>query len=58
MRVILEFDGGSEDFEMAFDAMDDQFNIGDSIFYQIDYDPNDVGYHMTEHGDIRIAVEE
>ena len=57
MRVILEFDGDSEDFKMAFDAMDDQFDIGDSIFYQIDYDPNDVGVHTTEYGDIEITIE-
>lgn len=58
MRVILEFDGDSETFQKALYSMDDKFNIVDSICWQMDYDPQDVGYHMTEHGDIRIAVKE
>lgn len=57
MRVILEFDGEDEDFEQAFDAMDDQFDIGDSIYYEIDYGDGEGGIHHTEFGDIKIMVE-
>ena len=62
MKVILEFDGREEDFERAFDSMDDQFNINDSIFWEIDYgsNPDETrGYslHRTEYGDIKIKVE-
>lgn len=58
MKVILEIDGDSETFQKAFNSMDDKFDIVDSILWQMDYDPEHVGYHMTEHGDIRITVEE
>lgn len=62
MKVILEFDGSEEDFERAFDSMDDNFNINDSIFWEIDYGDNpDEGrgcsIHRTQYGDIRIKVE-
>ena len=58
MKVILEFDGSEEDFERAFDSMDDQFNINDSIFWEIDYgDGKGAGFHRTEYGDIKITVE-
>lgn len=62
MKVILEFNGSEEDFERAFDSMDDQFNINDSIFWEIDYGDNpdgERGYslHRTEYGDIKITVE-
>lgn len=58
MKVILEFDGSEEDFERAFDSMDDQFNINDSIFWEIDYgDGKGAGFHNTEYGNIKITVE-
>ena len=62
MKVILEFDGSEEDFERAFDSMDDNFNINDSIFWEIDYGDNpDEGrghsLHRTQYGDIKIKVE-
>ena len=57
MKVTLEFDGKVEDFERAFDAMDDQFNIGDSIFWELDYGDGTDGVHHTEFGDIKIVVE-
>lgn len=62
MKVILEFDGSEEDFERAFDSMDEQFNINDSVFWEIDYggNPDETrGYslHRTEYGDIKITVE-
>lgn len=62
MKVILEFNGSEEDFERAFDSMDDEFNINDSIFWEIDYGDNPDegrGYslHRTEYGDIKITVE-
>lgn len=58
MKVILEFDGSEEDFERAFDSMDDQFNINDSIFWEIDYgDGEGASFHNTEHGNIKITVE-
>lgn len=58
MKVILEFNGSEEDFERAFDSMDDQFNINDSIFWEIDYgDGKGAGFHRTEYGDIKIKVE-
>lgn len=62
MKVILEFDGSEEDFERAFDSMDDQFNINDSVFWEIDYGGNPdetrgCSLHRTEYGDIKITVE-
>lgn len=62
MKVILEFDGSEEDFERAFDSMDDDFNINDSVFWEIDYgtssvEPNESSYHRTKYGDIKITVE-
>lgn len=62
MKVVLEFNGSEEDFERAFDSMDEQFNINDSIFWEIDYGDNPDerrGYslHRTEYGDIKITVE-
>lgn len=57
MRVILQFNGEVEDFERAFDAMDDQFDIGDNIFYELDYGDGTDGVHRTEFGDIEIVVE-
>lgn len=59
MRVILECDGNDETFEKIFDSIDDEFNITDSIFYQIDYEQKgEVGIHHTEYGDIKITVED
>ena len=62
MKVVLEFDGSEEDFERAFDSMDDNFNINDSIFWEIDYgsNPDETrghSLHRTEYGDIKIKVE-
>lgn len=68
MKVILEFDGSEEDFEHAFDSMDEQFNINDSIFWEIDYGESGrnlsrkesalaKSLHRTEYGDIKITVE-
>lgn len=58
MKVVLEFDGSEEDFERAFDSMDEQFNINDSIFWEIDYgDGEGAGFHNTEYGNIKITVE-
>lgn len=62
MKVILEFDGSEEDFERAFDSMDDNFNINDSVFWEIDYgssskETGDCSIHRTEYGDIKIKVE-
>lgn len=62
MKVVLEFDGSEEDFERAFDSMDDNFNINDSIFWEIDYgsNPDEIrghSLHRTEYGDIKIKVE-
>lgn len=56
MKVILEFDGNEQDFERAFDSMDDQFNINDSVFWEIDYG-GEGSNHNTEYGNIHITVE-
>lgn len=68
MKVILEFDGSEEDFERAFDSMDENFNINDSVFWEIDYGESGRNLsrkesalshstHHTEFGDIKIKVE-
>ena len=56
MKVISEFDGSEEDFKRAFDSMDNNFNINDSVFWEIDYG-EDGSIHHTEYGDIKIKVE-
>ena len=56
-RITLDFDGSISDFQKAFDSMDGSFNIGDSIFYVMDYDEN-TGVHNTEFGDIKITFTE
>ena len=59
MKVILEFDGTPDNFEKAFDAIDDQFDIHDNVFYQIDNEErNTTGIHHTDYGDILITVME
>lgn len=62
MKVILEFDGNSEDFERALDSMDENFNINDTIFWLLDYgvEPNKISgdcVHHTEYGDIKITAD-
>lgn len=57
-RVILEFNGTEDNFQKAMDAMDDMFDMNDSIFYMIDYDPDSENIHHTEYGDIIMRYEE
>lgn len=58
MKVILEFDGSKENFERAFDSLDNYFCINDSVFWAIDYGEGAISTHHTKHGDIKIKVEE
>lgn len=54
MKVVLEFDGfDTQQFERAFDSMDDNFSIADSIFWELDYGEGE-SVHHTEYGDITI----
>lgn len=58
MKVILEWDGGDtiEDyrkFERALDSKDEDFDILDSIYWELDYGDGQ-SYHRTEHGNIII----
>ena len=57
MKVILECDGDGKIFEDIFTSIDDNFDINDSIFYAIDYEPNIVNVHHTEFGDMKITIE-
>lgn len=57
-RVILEYDGDTEDFKKAMDSMDDSFDLNDSIFYMLDYEPNSVNVHSTDHGFITLKYEQ
>lgn len=62
IKVIMDFDGSEEDFERAFDSMDENFNINDSVFWLIDYgvERNKISgscIHHTEYGDIKITVD-
>ena len=57
MKVILECDGTKNRFQDIFTSMDDNFDINDSIFYAMDYDPDIVNIHHTEYGDIKITIE-
>ena len=57
MKIILDFDGDSEQFKRAMDAIDDLFYLNDSIFYHMDYGKGDeYAVHHTEFGDIKITV--
>lgn len=59
MKIILEYCGDSEDFKKAMEAKDDQFDLFDSIYYQMDYEKmGDIGIHRTEYGDINIIIGE
>lgn len=54
MKVVLEFDGfDTQQFERAFDSMDDNFCITDSIFWELDYGEGE-SVHRTKYGDITI----
>lgn len=59
MKLILEFDGSVRDFEHALASKDGEFDLFDSIYYQMDYeDFGQVGVHETAVGDIKIIVKE
>lgn len=58
MKVILEWDGGDtpEDytlFERALTDKDDNFDLVDSIIWELDFGDGESRHH-TEHGDIII----
>ena len=57
-RIILEYDGDVKEFEKAIDSMDDNFGLNDSIFYMLDYEPNSVNTHSTNHGCITLKYEQ
>lgn len=57
-RIILEYEGDVEDFERAMDSMDDNFELNDSIFYMLDYEPDLVSTHCTDHGVITLKYEQ
>lgn len=61
LRLTMEWDGDAEDFEKAFDSMDDNFNINDTVFWLLDYgvEPDKIEgscVHHTEYGDIKITA--
>ena len=60
MKVIMEFNGTVKDFQDAMCAMDEEFDLFDSIFYMMDYEPDDdeVNVHRTEFGTIQLRVED
>lgn len=59
MKLILEFDGNAEDFQNALISYDDNFNIFDNIFYQMDYEESgNEGIHHTKYGNITIIFKE
>ena len=54
MRVVLEFDGTDiSKFEEALNSDDDNFNLLDSIFWELDYGTGK-SIHRTKFGDITI----
>lgn len=56
MRITLEFDGSHKDFDRALCAMDENFDIVDSILWELDYGEGESG-HKTEYGLITIKQE-
>lgn len=56
MKVILECKGDREMWQNIFTAKDEEFEICDSIFYEMDYDPDKRGIHRTEYGDMIISI--
>lgn len=58
MKIILEFNGGLEDFERALGEKDDNFTLLDSIYWLLDYGEDDEkAKHRTKYGDVIIAKE-
>ena len=57
MRVILEFEGNDADaiknFEKAMFEMDEEFDLADSIIWELDYGDGE-SKHPTKYGDIII----
>ncbi len=59
MQLILKFNGDIKDFQNALVSYDDNFNIFDSVFYQMDYEEEGTeGVHHTKYGDITIVFKE
>lgn len=59
MELTLKFNGTAENFQNALISYDENFNIFDSIFYQMDYEEEKIeGVHHTKYGDITIIFKE
>lgn len=59
MQLILKFNGDIKDFQNALVSYDDNFNIFDNVFYQMDYEKDsNEGIHHTQYGDIIIIFKE
>lgn len=60
MKVILEFPGDSleayKNFQWALDSKDEEFDILDSIYWEMDYGDGESKHH-TKFGDITIKTE-
>lgn len=56
-RIILDFNGTTQDFQNAIDSIDDQFNFIDSLFWEMDYGEGE-SHHHTQYGDITIKYME
>ena len=58
MKVVLEWDGGDtiedfKQFEKALDSNDDNFDLLDSIYWELDYGSGE-SVHHTEYGNVII----
>jgi len=53
MKVILEFEGSKAKFEKALLEYDDNFDLIDSILWELDYGKGE-SKHPTKYGDITI----
>lgn len=59
MKITLELNtSDTSTFEKAFDSIDDNFTITDSIYWLLDYgEDGETATHHTKYGDIKISVE-
>lgn len=53
LKIIFEFDGDYQSFQNTISSKDDEFDLFDSIFWEMDYGEGE-SFHSTEYGDIKI----
>ena len=55
-KIVLEFEGEQADFERAVFEKDEDFDLLDSVVWELDYG-EDGSIHSTRYGDIKIKTE-